>query len=238
MRLNEGIQVADFQRTLLGQRRGRFAAREHLGGARQPRQRPVDEPHADGRADQRQQQRRGAPAQPFDAAGQADLLALEDQPVQVLVDLEADPEAGYLVDPPGDLGFGSETHADMLRDPLPVVVVGQRLGEVGELARVDLDAFVGGQVQQQLAALVRMRIDQGRTRDIDGRDHPLRHLIGARLQLHAEEDLQPGAQADQHQCREQQKGASEQAETQPRGQVSEQSAHAGHETALLPGAGH
>ncbi|MNJ56549.1 hypothetical protein D3C77_521020 [compost metagenome] len=77
----------------------------------------------------------------------------------------------------------------MLGNALPVVVVREGFGEVGDFARIDLDAFVGGQVQQQLAAFVVMRIDERRARDIDGRDHPLRHLIGARSQLHAEKYL-------------------------------------------------
>ncbi|MOA39966.1 hypothetical protein D3C78_1617890 [compost metagenome] len=77
----------------------------------------------------------------------------------------------------------------MLGHPLPVVIVGKGFGEVSDFARIDLDALVGGQVKQELAAFAVLRIDQRRARDIDGRDHPLRHLIGARSQLHAEEYL-------------------------------------------------
>ncbi|MNX94273.1 hypothetical protein D3C86_1265000 [compost metagenome] len=187
--VERGVQIADFQWTLLRQGGRRFTARQHLGRAREPRQGPVYEPHADRRADKGKQQRRGAPSQPFDPASQPDLLSLEHQPVQVFLNLEADPEAGYLVHPPGDLGFRAETRADVLGHALPVVVVGKGFGEVCDFARIDLDALVGGQVKQELAAFAVLRVDQRRARDIDGRDHPLRHLIGARSQLHAEKYL-------------------------------------------------
>ncbi|MNL24954.1 hypothetical protein D3C87_1464100 [compost metagenome] len=183
------VQVADLQRPLFGQGRGRFSPGQHLGGPGQPRQRPVDEAHTDRGPHQGQQQRRGAPAQPFDPAGQADLLPLEHQPVQIFFYLEADPEAGHLIHAPGNLRFRAEARADMLGNPLPVVVVGESFGKVGDFARIDLDAFVCGQVQEELAAFTVMRVDQRRARDIDGRDHPLRHLIGARSQLHAEKYL-------------------------------------------------
>lgn len=81
MRLNEAFRSRIFQRPLLGQGRRGLATRQHLRRARQPRQWPVDEADADRRAHQGQQQRRGAPSQPFDAARQPDLLALEHQPI-------------------------------------------------------------------------------------------------------------------------------------------------------------
>src|SRR5690606_31302529 len=153
----------------LGQGRRGFASGQLLGHFGELGQGPVDETHADGRTDERQQQGRDAPAEPFYAGGQAQLFAIEDQPVLVTVDFEAYPYAGGFIDRPHDLRAGPKPFFDLGGDVVPVVGVGQGFEPVGFFAGLDAQAFFGGQVEQQGGPDMGGRIDQRRARDADRR---------------------------------------------------------------------
>jgi hypothetical protein len=116
----------------------------------------------EGRADDRQQQRRDTPPEPLDAWHALESFGADGDPVVVAFDLEADPHAGNVVDRGRDDRVFAQAAADLLLDELGQERVGRGRGEVVVLlARIDLDALVLDEVEQQEPATSRVRSRAG-----------------------------------------------------------------------------
>ena len=146
----------------------------------------------------------------------AQALAVQHQPVLVVVDLEADPEAGHAVDARGKARVLAQLGLHQRLDLGHQVIVGRRLDAVVLFQREDADAFVADEVEQQLAPQLGRRVRQCRMRDGDDGNDLGGNLLRLRLALDDGNHADPGDHADGGQSTQQQKGAPEQAAFQPR----------------------
>jgi hypothetical protein len=209
------VGFADFTRAALGQRIGAAAIGNRACRRRQARQRLVDEAGDHHRTQQRQQQRGGAPAQPLNAGTAVDAAAVQHQPVFVVGDREADPEAGNVVDGARKARVRTESVAHGLLDALHHAGVDLRFDLVGIFQRIDAYAFVAGEVEQQFAPQIRRRMGQRRARNGHQRNDLRRDLIGARRLFDHAEAGDPCRHAACDQEGEQEESAPEQAALDP-----------------------
>ncbi|MNK98957.1 hypothetical protein D3C87_1193370 [compost metagenome] len=211
---------------VLAQRR-RIAARADLARrVGQPLERVVHARRDEGRADDRQQQRGDTPPQPLDARHALEALRADGDPVVVPLDLEADPHARNVVDGGGEHGVLAQPPANLLLHQLGQEGVGGGRGEVVVLlARIDLDALVLHQVEQQETPPRRVGIEQGRARELDHADHLHGDLLGARRAFEEPVALEPDPQRDRQQEGDQHEGAPEQRTKEPRCGTAESGRH-------------
>ena len=195
----------------LGQRLGRLSRADLARGEREPRERPVDEARDERRAEQRQREREHAPASPLQTGDVIELIAVERDPVIVVVDLEADPDAGDVVHRLRDHRLVAEPAAHVALDQPVQRLVGLETILVGGFARVHAHAFIALQILQQCAAQVGIGIKEGGTGELDDRDELQRHALRARLAFDHAKALEPRGDADRDQQRDQRKGPPEQA---------------------------
>ena len=210
------VRLDDFDRAFFRQRRRLLALGDVARGRRQARQRQIDQAGNDGRAQQGQQGHQAGPAQPLEARQAAQALAVQHQPVFVVVDLEADPEAGHAVDARGKARVLAQLGFYLRLDLGHQVIIGRRLDAVVLFQREDADAFVADEVEQQLAPQLGRRVRQCRMRDGNDGNDLGGNLLRLRLALDDGNHADPGDHADRGQGAEQQKGAPEQAAFQPR----------------------
>ena len=195
----------------LGQRLRRLARADLARGHREPRERPVHETRDERRAEQRERQREHAPAGPLQAGRVVELIAVERDPVIVVVDLEADPHAVDVVHALRDDGVVAEAAANVVFDQPVQRLVGLELVLVGCFARVHAHPFIAFQILQQRAPQVGIGIEECGARELDDRDELQSHALRARLAFDHPEALEPRGETDCDQQRDQQKGPPEKA---------------------------
>ncbi len=186
------IRLGHFRAAALGQRLRIIARADGARGIGQPLERLVDARGDEGRAQHRQHQRRDRPPQPLQPRHVLEAVRADGDPVVVALDLEADPHAGDVVDRGGDHGVLAQAVADLPLDQLREVGIGLRRAVfVFLFARIDLDALVLHQVEQQEAPPRRIGVEQRRPRQLDHADDLHGDLLRARLALENAEALEP-----------------------------------------------
>ena len=207
---------AHFRRPGFSDPRGHFTAPDGGRGARQFAQRLID-PRDDGEgAGERQQQYDHAPADPAQLLRALDALARHAHPVFEIVDRETDPQAVQAVLRAEQLGVGAEPALQFERDQPDDRPVGERFDRLVRRVRIDLDAFLLREVAQQVQALGGIRCDERRAREVDDAGDLLRDLHRARFALGGTENFEGGEVPRDHQHREQQYRAPQQAARQQR----------------------
>jgi hypothetical protein len=154
------------------------------------------------------------PDQPGAAAHAAEARGVEQQPVGVALDGEADPQARLVVHAAGHGGAFAELVDQLLGHAQVERAAGVGLEAVVGLARQDAHAFLVGQRLDQRDPGDGVRIHQRRAREVHERGDLVGRLNGARLVFERAESLQPGDRAADQQQREQEESAPEKAEAQ------------------------
>ena len=174
--------------------------------AQRPAQRGGDKPAA-GEREAEQGERGG---QPFDTEFRLEALARQHDPVVVVVDAEAHPEALDLVARIGEVGLLTQGLPDFFRNQVEQRFVGQRLQHLAAGERREADSFALVQLDQQAAPQHRVGVDQRGTRQVDDAGGLLREFARARLALVDAVELDGARRGSEDQQRDQQKGPREQ----------------------------
>ena len=194
---------------------GKVAIAHAVGGVAQLLEGAVDQARDHGRAGQRQQARRAQPDQPGAATGRGVARLVQQDPVRVLVDGEADPQAFLAVDAARQDGVGPQARGQQLVEAL-VQLRGRHLFKaVAGLARLDAHAFLVGHGLDQRHPGDGVRVLQRRPAEVDQRGDLLGRVQRARLEFERPQRLQPGQDTAQQQQGQQEEGAPEEVQTHP-----------------------
>jgi hypothetical protein len=184
-------------------------------GRRQARQRQVDQARYQARAKQREHAHHAGPADPLDPGQAFEAVALEHQPVFVVVDVKADPEAGRAVHAARKARVGAQALLDDLGDVVHQGIGRRRLDHVVFFERENADAFIAEQLEQQFAAQFGRRVGEGGLGDGDHRNDQFGRLLHLRAALDGADHADPRRHRYRGQDAEQQEGAPEQAAPEP-----------------------
>ncbi len=200
----------DLVRAGLLERRGHASAADVGRGADQVAQRPPEAEHDQPRTGQRRDEHEQAPPEPAQGGLSLDALAGQHDPVLVVVDPEADPEGGQPVALDGEPRVRTELAADLLGEQTHAGALERELDELlAGLRRVDPDALLFLEIDEQLAPEIRLGGHEGGAREVDHARNHLRGLARARLALGEAEQLEPRGDRQQDQCGDQDEGAPE-----------------------------
>lgn len=139
------------------------------------------------------------------------LIAVERHPVIVVVDLEADPDAGDVVHALRNDRVVAEAAANVVFDQPVQRLVRLQFVLVRGFARVHAHPFIALQILQQGAPQVGIGIEECSARELDDGDQLQSHALRARLAFDHPEALEPRGKTDCDQQRDQQKGPPEKA---------------------------
>ncbi len=139
-----------------------------------------------------------------------ELIAVERDPVIVVIDLETDPHARNVVHRLRNDRVVAQAPAHIAFDQAIERFVRLQLVFVARFARIAAHTFVALKVLQKSAAKVGIGIEEGYACELDYRDELQRDALRARFSLDHAKALEPRGQTDRNEQRDQREGSPEQ----------------------------